>query len=131
VQAETIMDNISNVHRKNSNKKEGPGMNNLLIVVYILLCSFTSNVYANSCPAMITYEGGGAGKVIFDGTLHSSKDLTCANCHEGQGFMPALFEMKKGATVVNMHKMEMGRTCGRCHIIPENNYLICDKCHHK
>jgi len=107
-------------------------MNYLLIVACMLLCSLTGNVYANSCPAMITYEGGGAGKVVFDGNLHSSKDnITCAKCHDGDGFMPALFEMKKGATVVNMRKIELGRTCGRCHIVAENDYLHCSICHHK
>jgi c(7)-type cytochrome triheme protein len=112
-------------------KIERPRMNFLLIVVSMLLCSFTNTAYANNCPATITYEGGGAGKVVFDGKLHSSKDLTCADCHEGKGFMPALFEMKKGSAVVNMRKMEMGRTCGSCHIVTMDNYLICSTCHHK
>lgn len=106
-------------------------MKYLLIAVSMLLCSATGTVFAGSCPAMVTYEGGGAGKVVFDGKLHSSKILACSKCHDGKGFEPALFEMKQGSTTVSMRKIEMGRACGSCHVVKENDYLSCSTCHHK
>jgi len=106
-------------------------MNYLLIVASMLICSFTCTVYADTCPVMITYEGKGAGAVVFDGKLHSAKGLTCKKCHEGQGLMPALFEMKKWSTAVNMRKIELGRTCGSCHVVTENDDRNCSSCHHK
>jgi len=106
-------------------------MNYLMIIAIMLICSFNCTVYADVCPTMITYDGKGAGAVVFDGKLHSIKGITCKKCHEAQGFTPALFEMKKRSTAVNMRRMEMGRTCGGCHEVTNNDDRNCSICHHK
>lgn len=82
-------------------------MNYLLLIICMLLYSLAGNACAESCGANIIYEGRGAGQVIFDGALHTSKGLTCSTCHEVHGFSSALFEMKKGANVMSMRKMQL------------------------
>ncbi len=83
------------------------------------------------CDTVVVYEGQGAGQVVFDGKLHAEKGLTCANCHEGRLFSPALFSMKKGSNELSMRKMELGRSCGYCHPVSMKETLTCDKCHKK
>ena len=110
-------------------------MNYLLLIICMLLCSLAGNARAESCGANIIYEGRGAGQVIFDGALHTSKGLTCSTCHEVHGFSSALFEMKKGANVMSMRKMQLGASCGHCHdgtqAFSTSDYLSCANCHHK
>ncbi len=84
-----------------------------------------------ACDAVVVYDGKGAGQVVFDGQLHSLKGLTCAECHEPRMFSPALFEKRKGADEVSMRKMELGRSCGYCHVVSMKDTLTCDKCHRK
>ena len=106
-----------------------------LNVMIVLLCSGAGSAQAAGCVSVITYEGKGAGEVVFDRAAHMSKGLTCVDCHEGQGFSSPLFEMKKGATSVSMRKMAMGRACGYCHdgnkTFSVTNEIQCSKCHRK
>jgi c(7)-type cytochrome triheme protein len=109
------------------------GMNYLMMVMYMLLCSFAVNAHAEGCGATVVYDGKGAGKVIFDQAKHAAKHIACANCHEGNGFSFALFEMKKDADVISMRAMELGRSCGYCHdgkqAFSTTDSLNCSKCH--
>jgi len=111
------------------------GMKYLMIIMYMLLCSFAVNAHADGCGNVVMYEGRGAGRVVFDGKLHASKKLTCGDCHEGSAFSFALFEMKRGANVISMRNMELGRYCGYCHdgkqAFSTTNSLNCSKCHQK
>jgi thiosulfate reductase cytochrome b subunit len=110
-------------------------VNFLVLIICLLLCSFAGNVHAAECGTHIIYEGKGAGQVVFDGTVHTSKGLTCSACHDQHGFSSALFEMKKGATVISMRKMQLGSSCGYCHdgsqAFSATDYLLCSNCHHK
>jgi phosphate transport system substrate-binding protein len=115
-------------------------MNYLLMIIGILLfslagSSLAGNVGAERCGANIMYEGKGAGQVVFDGTLHSSKGFSCSVCHEQHGLSSALFEMKKGADAISMRKMQLGSSCGYCHdgtkAFSVTDYLQCANCHHK
>jgi c(7)-type cytochrome triheme protein len=106
-----------------------------LNVMIMLTCSAAGSALADGCVSIITYEGKGAGEVVFNRAAHMSKGLTCADCHEGYGFSYPLFEMKRGANSVSMKKMEMGRACGYCHdgkkTFSVTNEIQCSKCHHK
>jgi c(7)-type cytochrome triheme protein len=103
-------------------------------VIMVLLFA-NGKAYAQICGTNFTYEGKGAGEVVFDPEVHLSKGLTCSECHEGRGLISALFEMKKGANEVSMRKMSLGRSCGYCHdgkkTFSTTDDLQCAKCHHK
>jgi len=111
------------------------GMHYFLIIIYMLLCSFAGNAHAGGCGVTIKYDGKGAGQVVFNGKVHTSKGLVCPDCHEGRDFLPALFEMKKGADLISMRKMQLGRSCGYCHdgkqAFSATDSFDCSKCHRK
>lgn len=103
----------------------------LLFIYVTVLCSLAPDTQAVPSGVQLTYEGKGAGEVVFDGTMHAAKGLTCSDCHERRGLMPAMFEMKKNSSFISMRKMEMGLSCGSCHSVSMNDTLSCSKCHHK
>ena len=74
----------------------------------------------------VEYEGGGKGKVVFDGKVHADKGLKCPDCH------PKTFAMKKGAAM-KMADMGEGKFCGACHngtrAFKANDDANCAKCH--
>jgi len=106
-----------------------------LVTLCLILCSPAASVMAEDCGMKVTYEGKGAGEVVFDGPLHSSKGFTCASCHDGLGLANPLFEMKKRGNNLSMRKMDMGRSCGYCHngknTFSTASMTDCSKCHHK
>jgi len=58
----------------------------------------------------LTWPGGGAGKVTFDGTKHAKKGYKCETCH-----IAGLFQTKKNADIMTMDAMKKGKFCGVCH----------------
>ena len=72
------------------------------------LCYVPWTAHAVGCDDTIKYDGQGAGQVIFDESLHTAKGLKCADCHEGRFLSFAIFEMKKGAGITTMKRMELG-----------------------
>jgi len=108
---------------------------NYLIVIGLILGSLAGNTYAMGCANNIVFDGKGAGQVIFNGTVHTSKGYACSYCHEGGGFSFALFDMKKGANTITMRKMQFGSSCGYCHdgkkAFSATDNLRCSNCHHK
>ena len=56
----------------------------------------------------LTWPGGGAGKVTFDGTKHAK--IHCDACH-----IAGLFQTKKNADIMTMDAMKQGKFCGVCH----------------
>jgi len=110
-------------------------MKYILMTLILALCSLAGRSYADGCGVKVTYPGQGAGKVIFDGAVHLSKGIPCDRCHEGQGFNFALFEKKRGSTIMSMKKMENGRSCGYCHDGKKSfsvaDMTACSRCHQK
>jgi c(7)-type cytochrome triheme protein len=103
----------------------------LMLLGIIVVCSIAGNAQAVASGATITFEGRGAGAVVFDGTVHAKKGLNCADCHERHALSPALFPMTKDETVISMRKMELGRSCGYCHSDWVTDMLSCSRCHQK
>lgn len=110
------------------------------VMLQVALCSVTAAlvIVSNECSTFaaidcvqVVYEGKGAGQVVFDGSLHLSKGLACADCHEAQSMSFALFEMKRDASAVTMRRMEKGRSCGACHKVAMDNTINCEYCHKK
>ncbi len=77
----------------------------------------------------LTWQGGGPGKVTFDGDDHSDENYTCADCH------PGLFAEKFGAAKMTMAAMNRGEYCGACHngvrSFGTNDPDRCEECHRK
>lgn len=107
----------------------------ILIMISMILGLFAGNASALGCDDNVVYEGKGAGQVVFNVAAHTSKGITCSDCHEGQGFSFALFEKKIGSDAISMRKMELGSSCGHCHngkkAFSVTNQLNCAKCHNK
>ncbi len=103
----------------------------IVMIALLLLLAPASAAIAVPAGRTIVYDGGGAGQVVFDGTLHASKGLSCDECHEAQGLSFALFGMRIEEGATSMRSMELGRSCGRCHQISMSRTLNCSVCHHK
>src|SRR5512138_3275926 len=94
---------------------------------FVVLVAFSvATVLAAPPGKNIEWEGGGKGKVVFDGKQHADKGLKCPDCH------PKTFAMKKGATI-KMADMNEGKFCGACHngtkAFKANDDANCNKCH--
>jgi c(7)-type cytochrome triheme protein len=100
-----------------------------IMVSCMVLHSLAGSAHAVASGVTITYSGQGAGEVTFNGTVHA-KTLSCADCHESDPGLPALYEMKRFSEKITMNKISRGRSCGKCHEVSMTNYLICSKCHH-
>lgn len=81
-------------------------------------------------PGMLTYRGGGKGKVVFDHQLHVAKAFTCNDCH--RIFPPTgtqLFQMqKKGFISTSDHGSQ--EKCFACHD-GQLAFNDCNQCHRK
>ena len=88
-------------------------MNRLLIPA--VTCSLAFILFPLAALAVpdgltLTYPGGTAGQVTFDGTKHANKGFSCDVCHTA-----GLFKTKKGADKMTMALMKDGKFCGACH----------------
>ena len=76
----------------------------------------------------LTWPGGGAGKVTFDGTKHAKKGYHCETCH-----IAGLFQTKKNADIMTMEAMKKGKFCGVCHdgkkAFSTTDPKKCNECH--
>ena len=107
----------------------------ILIMISMILSLPAGNVSSMGCSDNIVFDGKGAGQVVFNATVHTSKGIPCSDCHEARGLSFALFEMKKGSDTITMRKLRLGSSCGYCHdgkkAFSVTDYLDCSKCHHK
>jgi len=99
--------------------------------LFMVLYTLSGIADAVQSGTTITYGGLGAGEVVFSGTVHARKGITCAMCHEERGFASPLFSMKRGDNGVSMGRMEKGKSCGACHEVSLSDTRSCEKCHHK
>ena len=58
----------------------------------------------------LTWPAKSQGTVVFDGTVHADKGLTCDACHVG-----GMFQTRKDATPMNMDAIKKEQYCGACH----------------
>jgi c(7)-type cytochrome triheme protein len=79
-------------------------------ILFLTLSLFPAVASAVPDGVNLTWPGGGAGKVTFDGTLHAKKGYQCDACH-----IAGLFQTKKNADVMTMDAMKQGKFCGVCH----------------
>ena len=100
----------------------------VMTVVILVIVAFVGSALAVPPGKTVEYEGGGAGKVVFDGKIHADKGLKCNDCHT------KIFPMKKGGKYT-MADMNAGKNCGECHngtkAFKSSDAATCAKCHKK
>lgn len=98
-----------------------------MISIALLAIFFPALLFAVPADKTITWEGGGQGKVTFEGKEHAEKGYACDSCH------PSLFQMKKGATKMTMDALNKGQFCGHCHngkaAFSTSDQKECHECH--
>ena len=100
----------------------------VLMIVVVVAVAMAVPALAVMPGKTVEFEGGGAGKVVFDGKTHADAGNKCADCHQS-----GLFKMKKGEAKHTMKDMQAGKSCGACHngtkafTVKAN----CNKCHKK
>lgn len=78
----------------------------------------------------IEFPVEGAGKVVFDGTIHADKGFHCVDCHI------KIFLLKKSPPgAIKMTDINAGQKCGACHngktAFRASDPLNCKRCHKK
>jgi c(7)-type cytochrome triheme protein len=107
-------------------------MRKYLVVALVVVVTLAMAFPAFTVPAgkTVEFDGKGAGKVVFDGKIHSDKGLKCADCHQS-----GLFKMKKGTEAITMKDINDGKFCGGCHngtkAFSAKDAASCAKCHAK
>jgi c(7)-type cytochrome triheme protein len=102
----------------------------LSVLTALSLMLFLFPAVSSAVPEgiILTWPGGGAGKVSFDGTKHAKKDYHCETCH-----IAGLFQTKKNADVMTMEAMKQGKFCGVCHdgkkVFSTTDPKKCHECH--
>ncbi len=98
-----------------------------IVLTVCIVVALVSSAFAVMSGKVVVYEGKGTGKVVFDGTVHANKGLTCVDCH------PSPFQMKTGGDEITMESMNRHKTCGVCHdgikTFKADDPKNCGKCH--
>jgi c(7)-type cytochrome triheme protein len=96
------------------------------VVLFLALLLFPAASSAVPEGVSLTWPGGGAGKVTFDGTKHAK--IHCDACH-----VAGLFKTKKDADVITMDAMKKGKFCAVCHdgkkVFSTTDPKKCHECH--
>jgi len=87
----------------------------------------TSQAPAVGPDKTLAWQGGGSGRVVFEGKEHAEKGYGCKDCH------PGIFSMKQGAAKITMAAMNRGELCGACHngrvAFATSDMSKCHECH--
>jgi c(7)-type cytochrome triheme protein len=111
-------------------EKGGEEMRTIISVLTIVIAvMFVGSAMAVPAGKTVDFDGGGMGKVVFDGKIHADKGLKCNDCHT------KIFKMKKGSEKITMADMNAGKNCGTCHngekAFKSGDPANCAKCHKK
>ena len=100
-----------------------------VVLAILVAVAFVGGAMAVPSGKTVEFEGGGQGKVVFDGKTHAEKGNKCNDCH------PKLFQMKKATAKITMADMNAGKNCGACHdgtkAFKSSDEANCGKCHKK
>jgi len=98
-----------------------------IMVAVIITMVFIGSALAVPAGKTVEYAGGGAGKIVFNGSVHANKGLGCNDCH------PSPFQMRKGSTEIKMEAVSRHKSCGACHdgskAFKAEDKNNCAKCH--
>jgi c(7)-type cytochrome triheme protein len=103
----------------------------------VLLCLWPGSAGAGGRLPMLSYRGGGQGKVVFDHQLHASQGFHCNDCHtDFAGTGKQLFTTRKQGLIA-MADHTSGTKCFACHnghaVTGERKSAFndCGRCHRK
>jgi len=101
-----------------------------IILSIFVAIAFVGTALAVGPGKTVEYAGGDAGKVIFNGDTHGTKQgMKCNDCH------PKTFGMKKGAFKMTKEGHGKAEYCGMCHdgqkAFSQSTEADCGKCHMK
>jgi c(7)-type cytochrome triheme protein len=101
----------------------------LLFPILTTLCIFPeTSMHATERGKTIVYRGGGQGRVVFDGHLHSAKGYTCRDCHTDYAKTGTqLFETQRKGLISTIDH-ENKTQCFTCHD-GRTAFFRCDGCH--
>ena len=100
----------------------------LLLILTTLWILTDTSIQATDRGKTIVYRGGGQGRVVFDGHVHSAKGYTCRDCHTifaktGR----QLFETQKKGLISTIDH-ENRTKCFTCHN-GQTAFYRCEGCH--
>lgn len=103
----------------------------------VLLCWGPGPVDAGGRLPVLSYRGGGRGKVVFDHQLHASEGFGCQDCHTDFARTgKQLFATRKQA-LITFADHTAGAKCFACHdgdgapTGRKSAFKTCDGCHRK
>ena len=116
----------------------------LAVAVALLCCLRPGSVDAGGRLPILSYRGGGHGKVVFDHQLHASGGFRCNDCHtDFAGTGKQLFTTRKQGLIA-LADHTSGARCFACHNgqgVPgqrkgasydgKGAFNDCDRCHRK
>jgi c(7)-type cytochrome triheme protein len=111
--------------------KGGERMKIVTLTLSLLVAiAFVGSAMAVLPGKTVEYDGGDAGKVIFNGDTHgTAQGMKCNDCH------PKPFAMKKGAFTMTKDDHSKADFCGICHdgtkAFSQSTEADCCKCHMK
>lgn len=111
--------------------KGGERMKIVTLTLSLLVAiAFVGSAMAVLPGKTVEYDGGAAGKVIFNGDTHgTAQGMKCNDCH------PKPFAMKKGAFSMSKEDHAKAEFCGICHdgtkAFSQSTEADCGKCHMK
>jgi c(7)-type cytochrome triheme protein len=87
----------------------------VVLLSALLLCVQPGRVEAGGRLPLLSYRGGGRGKVVFDHQLHASEGFRCNDCHtDFSGTEKQLFATRKQG-LISLADHTTGARCFACH----------------
>src|SRR5512139_362673 len=89
--------------RRTAHHRRYPMIRSLYVVPAVIALLFLLPALSSAVPEglSLTWSGGGAGTVVFDGTVHAKKGLNCDACH-----VAGQFHTRKGADAITMDALK-------------------------
>lgn len=96
------------------------------IATLVISWAFSGSILAIQVGKTVEYNGGGMGKVIFDGKKHNDAGYHCLKCHNG------IFITKIGSSKITYFHHTEKKLCFACHNGKEafgagGNCYVCHK----
>jgi len=100
----------------------------ILLILTTLWIIQDASINATDRGKTIVYRGGGQGRVVFDGHVHSARGYACKECHTDFAKTgKQLFETHRKGLISTIDH-ESGTKCFACHN-GQTAFYRCEDCH--